>query len=143
MILLISGMKAAGQEFGAHTLSHPYLTRLSRQEQLQEIEDSKKLIENKLAMTVKHFCYPYQDFNRATEDLVQQAGYLTASYAPSHYNLAFFWDDAYALERISIFSEVGLAKFKCLVSGKYFRARKLLPGRSWQAVTAAIRKLNV
>ncbi len=130
----IQEMKTAGWEFGAHTLSHPHLTRLSRQEQFKEIEDSKKLLENKLNTPIKHFCYPYQDYNQETEDLVRQAGFLTACYSPSHYDLRFYWDDLYALERIAIFGQMDLKKVSMLVTGSYQRWRRHLPAPVWDSL---------
>ncbi len=138
----VGKMKAAGLKFGAHTLNHPHLTALAPPEQLREIEDAKKLLEDKLSTQVKHFCYPYQDFSRETEDLVKQAGFLTSSYAPAHYDLTFFWDDAYALERIAVYGEVSLRKFQLLVTGRYFRLRKALTGSIWGRAINVKRRLT-
>lgn len=138
----IREMKAAGLDFGAHTLNHPHLTELALLEQQREIRDAKKLIEDNLGVAVKHFCYPYQDFNRETEDLVRQAGFLTGSYAPSHYDLTFYWDNAYALERISIFGRMGLKKFSMLVTGSYQRWRRRYPIPVWNLLAKLRRQVN-
>ena len=138
----IKEMKAAGLEFGSHTLTHPHLTTLPPVEQQREIGEAKKNIAGKLDITVKHFCYPYQDFNRETEELVAQAGFLTASYAPSHYDLTFFWDDNFALERIGIFGGINLLKFKLLVTGRYWQVRASAGSGFWKLLTSGYRKLN-
>jgi glycosyltransferase involved in cell wall biosynthesis/peptidoglycan/xylan/chitin deacetylase (PgdA/CDA1 family) len=138
----IREMKAAGLEFGGHTLNHPRLTSLPLLEQQREVGEAKRLIDGELGSAIKHFCYPYQDFNQDTEDIVRQAGYLTASYAPSHYDLTFFWDDAYALERLAIYGEVSLRKFKLLVSGRYFQLRKALTGSAWGRAVSVKRRLT-
>jgi peptidoglycan/xylan/chitin deacetylase (PgdA/CDA1 family) len=69
---------AAGHEIGSHTLTHPFLTRLSLAESKEEISASKKKLEDRFGRPVRHFCYPYGDWNPAVRDLVIAAGYETA-----------------------------------------------------------------
>lgn len=69
---------AAGHEIGSHTLTHPFLTRLSLKKAGEEISASKKKLEDCFGRSVRHFCYPYGDWNPAVRDLVVAAGYETA-----------------------------------------------------------------
>ncbi len=69
---------AAGHEIGSHTLTHPFLTRISPGEANQEIAASKKQLEDRFGVPVRHFCYPYGDWNTAVRDLVIAAGYESA-----------------------------------------------------------------
>jgi peptidoglycan/xylan/chitin deacetylase (PgdA/CDA1 family) len=69
---------AAGHEIGSHTLTHPYLTRLSPHRAQEEISASKKRLEDRFGVPIRHFCYPYGDWNPAVRDLVAAAGYETA-----------------------------------------------------------------
>ena len=69
---------AAGHEIGSHTLTHPFLTRISPQRAREEISASKKKLEDRFGRPVRHFCYPYGDWNPAVRDLVMAAGYETA-----------------------------------------------------------------
>jgi peptidoglycan/xylan/chitin deacetylase (PgdA/CDA1 family) len=69
---------AAGHEIGSHTLTHAFLTRLSLQQAREEIAASKKKLEDRFGRPVRHFCYPYGDWNPAVRDLVMAAGYETA-----------------------------------------------------------------
>ncbi len=69
---------AAGHEIGSHTLTHPYLTRLSPRQAQDEISASKKSLEDRFGVPIQHFCYPYGDWNPAVRDLVIAAGYQTA-----------------------------------------------------------------
>lgn len=69
---------AAGHEIGAHSLTHPFLTRVSVREAREEIFSSRKKLEDQFGMAVRHFSYPYGDLNDAVRDLVGEAGYLTA-----------------------------------------------------------------
>jgi len=69
---------AAGHEIGSHTLTHPNLPKLSRDAASEEIAGSKKLLEDRFGMPVRHFCYPGGKYNEAVRDLVAEAGYETA-----------------------------------------------------------------
>jgi peptidoglycan/xylan/chitin deacetylase (PgdA/CDA1 family) len=69
---------AAGHEIGSHTLTHPFLTRLSRERAREEIAASKRKLEDRFGVPVRHFCYPYGDWNPAVRDQVAAAGYETA-----------------------------------------------------------------
>ena len=69
---------AAGHQIGAHTLTHPFLTRVSFREAREEIFAGKKKLEDLFGVPIRHFCYPYGDRNQALRDLVQEAGYTTA-----------------------------------------------------------------
>jgi peptidoglycan/xylan/chitin deacetylase (PgdA/CDA1 family) len=74
----IKDWMAAGHQIGSHTLTHPYLTRLAPAPAREEITASKKKLEDCFGVAVKHFCYPYGDWNEQTRDLVLEAGYHTA-----------------------------------------------------------------
>ena len=67
-----------GFEIGAHTLTHPRLPTLSIPEAKHEIAGSKKRLEDLFGVHVKHFSYPYGDYNDAVVDLVREAGFATA-----------------------------------------------------------------
>src|SRR5437899_3518051 len=69
---------AAGHEIGAHTLTHPFLTKISLERAREEISASKKKLEDCFGQPIRHFCYPYGDWNAAVCDLVRAAGYETA-----------------------------------------------------------------
>ncbi len=68
-------------EFGAHTRSHPILSKLAGPEAVRdEIEGSKHRVEAELNTEALHFCYPNgarADFEGAIEP-VQRAGFRTA-----------------------------------------------------------------
>jgi peptidoglycan/xylan/chitin deacetylase (PgdA/CDA1 family) len=69
---------AAGHEIGAHSLTHPYLTRVSYREAREEVAASRKKLEDKFGIAIRHFCYPYGDYNEGIRDLVGDSGYTTA-----------------------------------------------------------------
>jgi len=65
---------------GAHTVSHSYLSALTDEEIRKELSDCKKIIEEKINKPVKHFSYPYGEWNNKIVDLVMQY-YATATLA--------------------------------------------------------------
>jgi peptidoglycan/xylan/chitin deacetylase (PgdA/CDA1 family) len=68
----------AGHEIGSHSLTHPFLTRVSFREAREEIFSSKKKLEDTFGIPIRHFCYPYGDWNESIRDAVREAGYITA-----------------------------------------------------------------
>ena len=75
-------MAAGIATFGAHTRTHPVLSRLSGEDALfREIEGSKRRIEAALDRRVEHFCYPNGgpgDITAQCVEQVRRAGFHTA-----------------------------------------------------------------
>ncbi len=90
---------AAGHEIGSHTLTHPWLTRLSSVLAREEISASKKKLEDRFGVAIQHFCYPYGDWSPAVRDLVEAAGYHTACTTEPGLNTAE--TDPFALKRLT------------------------------------------
>ncbi len=90
---------------GAHSVSHPILANCNLATAMQEITESKLLLEQRLGQPVQHLAYPFGDPSAvgARElHLARQAGYVTAvTSRPGH----IFYEHAahlYALPRVSI-----------------------------------------
>lgn len=64
---------------GSHTVNHPCMNRTSIEEDVFEIYESKKILENYIQQDVKHFAYPNGDFKASTIDVVKSAGYKSAA----------------------------------------------------------------
>jgi peptidoglycan/xylan/chitin deacetylase (PgdA/CDA1 family) len=62
----------SGMEIGAHTRSHPDLTRVSAQTAEDEIRASRTEIEDRLGREVVSFAYPYGLFDVRSCDLVRR-----------------------------------------------------------------------
>lgn len=67
-----------GHDIGAHTLTHPHLDRIPLAQAREEICASKKRLEDAFGREIRHFAYPYGDFNPDVVDLVREAGFATA-----------------------------------------------------------------
>jgi peptidoglycan/xylan/chitin deacetylase (PgdA/CDA1 family) len=68
----IREMHRCGVTFGAHTLTHPDLTRLTFDQIKCEIFGSKSIIEDALGAPVTSFAYPYGRYDVRIRELVQQ-----------------------------------------------------------------------
>jgi peptidoglycan/xylan/chitin deacetylase (PgdA/CDA1 family) len=68
-------------EIGAHSETHPPLDILPGAEQLAEIRQSKRVLEEMLNRGVSHFCYPYGNAGPRTPALVKSAGFESACLA--------------------------------------------------------------
>jgi peptidoglycan/xylan/chitin deacetylase (PgdA/CDA1 family) len=91
-------------EFGAHTVTHPILSRVSGSAEMRgEIEGSKRRIEEELGGGVEHFCYPNgseRDFTGEAVEVVRAAGFRTAT--TTTLGIVSPGDDALRLRRIGV-----------------------------------------
>jgi len=65
-------------EIGAHTVSHPPLSTLSRRAQIEEIGASKERLEALVGRPVTSFSYPHGDYSAITRRLVESVGFTAA-----------------------------------------------------------------
>jgi peptidoglycan/xylan/chitin deacetylase (PgdA/CDA1 family) len=77
----LRALAAGGFDVGAHTRTHPILSRVGRERLRAEIEGCKEQMEPKLGFAVSHFAYPNggrQDYTPEAVEVVSQAGYRAA-----------------------------------------------------------------
>jgi peptidoglycan/xylan/chitin deacetylase (PgdA/CDA1 family)/CelD/BcsL family acetyltransferase involved in cellulose biosynthesis len=77
----IRRMKAHGIDFGGHTVTHPFLARMGREEVMWEATECKKRIEDQLQSPAHYFAYPNgreEDFGPSNKELIRSAGYRAA-----------------------------------------------------------------
>lgn len=96
----IKELSDAGIEIGAHSKTHPRLSKLSLLEAEKEIADSKKQIEDRIGKSVGSFAYPYGDFNHCLKELTAQHFAAACSVKLGKMNAK---SDFYALERLDSF----------------------------------------
>lgn len=75
---MVREMRAAGMEFGGHTVTHPILARLSEDEQWREVSHSKQRIEAELGEPIEAFSYPVgapDCYDAVTKSCLERAGY--------------------------------------------------------------------
>lgn len=71
-------MSDDGISFGSHTLTHPFLTRITHEQAQKEIFQSRDIIEQQIGKPVNTFAYPTGDFNSEVKEIVKEAGYSCA-----------------------------------------------------------------
>ncbi len=67
----------AGFEIGNHTLTHPFMSRLCVEEQVREVREAHRQLEEQ-GLLPGSFCYPYGDLNTSAVRAVEEAGYGVA-----------------------------------------------------------------
>jgi peptidoglycan/xylan/chitin deacetylase (PgdA/CDA1 family) len=73
----VKEMRGSNISFGAHTVTHPIMSKISSQQARNQIAQSKKTIEEKLNLPVTEFAYPNGqsgDFNTDTIRLLKESG---------------------------------------------------------------------
>jgi peptidoglycan/xylan/chitin deacetylase (PgdA/CDA1 family) len=96
----IREMHRWGINFGAHTLTHPDLTRLPFDRVEAEVCDSKAIIEDALGARVDSFAYPYGRYDRRSRQVVQQ---YFACACSDKLGLITAGSDPYTLERVDAY----------------------------------------
>ena len=121
----VKEMSEAGMSFGAHSRTHPDLTRLSSGDAEWEIAASKRAIEQILDRPVESFAYPYGAYDEPVKR-------LTAAHFPLACSTTLDFvtpgSDLLALERLDMYYLRNPRHFQRLLSGDartYIRLRRL------------------
>lgn len=105
----IKELHGEGIEIGSHTRNHIDLKKASYQQQMQEIQGSKKVLDETLGVPCLSFCYPSGAYGDVTPTIVQDSGYTSAvtvafGYATPNKN-------AYQLPRVRVRGRFCLDEF--------------------------------
>jgi len=74
-------MKQNGVDFGGHTVTHPFVSKLTPKDAAWEVSECKRRIEEELQAPVDQFAYPNGregDFEAWNKEILQEVGYKTA-----------------------------------------------------------------
>jgi peptidoglycan/xylan/chitin deacetylase (PgdA/CDA1 family) len=120
-------MSEEGMFFGAHTLSHPDLLKLDSKDAKVEVEQSKKIIEDKVGRQVDFFSYPYSNFDDNLKEIVKDAGYKGActTFKGMFHSSERAWrrrGDLFAIPRLETSTRshiLDILEFKIKTSGWY------------------------
>ena len=77
----VHALRGLGFSIGAHTVTHPILSRVSEERARTEITDSRRMIESACGVAPRAFAYPNgkeQDYNDVVQRLIGDAGYTCA-----------------------------------------------------------------
>lgn len=126
----VAALAAAGLEIGAHTRSHPVLSRLGADEQRAEIGGSAESIERTLGRRPRSFAYPFGrrwDVDPHSSVAAGEARFETAVSSHSGTNEA--GADVHALKRVCIDNDFRMHLLATEVCGGFELLRRL--GLDW------------
>ncbi|MDR3596987.1 polysaccharide deacetylase family protein [Clostridium sp.] len=106
----IKEMSSYGIDIESHTVNHPKLSKMTYEEQLTELKESKKTLESITGKTVDSVAYPFGDFNEDSVKAAKSAGYTLAF--TTNRGLADRDDNPLKLDRIYISSAYDMNTFK-------------------------------
>jgi peptidoglycan/xylan/chitin deacetylase (PgdA/CDA1 family) len=118
-------MCGRGIEFGAHTMSHPDLTRLDRPSAEREIVGSREILEQGLGRPVTVFAYPFGRHDPTSREIVSET--FEAAFSAS-LNLVKSGDDLFTLPRVEMYYFRSPRTFRFLLDRRlpfYLAARRL------------------
>jgi peptidoglycan/xylan/chitin deacetylase (PgdA/CDA1 family) len=122
-------LAAAGMTIGAHSLSHPVLSRAPDDLAWQEISESRSVLEKALGQTVWAFGYPFGNAATVTRRdlrLAEQAGFRCAFMNAGGGLGAKI--DRFAVPRVHVTADMNLSEFEAHISGFYRNLRTRLGG---------------
>jgi len=119
----VRDLHAAGIEFGSHTVSHPKLVELDREQRRRELTESAARIRGEIGEMVTMFSYPFAfpegdgEFVADYRAMLRDTGYRVA--VTTRIGSAVSGDDTLLLRRLPINSADDLKLFAAKVSGAY------------------------
>lgn len=109
----IKEMSDYGIDIQSHTVNHPNLDKLSYDDQLKEMIDSKNTLEELTGKEIYSIAYPFGDFNSDTIKAAKEAGYILGF--TTNRGLSDRDDNALKLDRIYVSSNYDINTFKTIL----------------------------
>jgi peptidoglycan/xylan/chitin deacetylase (PgdA/CDA1 family) len=121
----IRELAKSGMEIGSHTLTHPFLIKLSLQQIKSEFADSKRRIEDKIQQPCDYVAIPYGFTEPEYEEIAQECGYKGICDSKvsfrSDFNPAFC-----RIHRIGVRSYCDVDWLMSVMRGKWFVKTKMV-----------------
>jgi peptidoglycan/xylan/chitin deacetylase (PgdA/CDA1 family) len=114
---MVREMHAAGMTIGGHTVSHPILSRLSREEQLEEVAGCELRLRREIGAPMRTFAYPYGfrgTFNVDSRECLRDRGVVTAFSYYGGFRQLSKWDN-YDIPRIAVEQSTTFEEFRAVV----------------------------
>ncbi len=104
-------MSDGGIEFGSHTVSHPFLSNLTKSEMMYELLESKNFIEQQLGKEIKSIAYPFGSYDHRVMNCAKNCGYqFGISY--EHNVKKFDENNLFNIPRIHVETDVDYTLFQ-------------------------------
>ena len=110
----IQTLALGGVEIGAHTRTHPDLTKIPLEQARKEIEDSRIKLERKVGVPIRVFSYPFGRYNREVQIRVEKGGFLSSCSVNTGLNTPI--TPLLALRRVEIYGTDSLLDFAIAVT---------------------------
>lgn len=139
----LCALVAQGVDIGAHSMTHPQLDILDREQAREQITGSKKKLEQVLGFAVDSFAYPHGYYNRAVQQMVIDAGYSSA--AAVHNALSHAEDDRFALARYTVMADCTAQRLSDVIQGHSLPQAKTglrLRSSAWRVARKARARLD-
>lgn len=107
----------------SHTISHPYLEKLSEEEQTKELKESKERLEKLLGRNVEYLAYPHGTYSDKTIEISKSLGYKMA--LTTNYDFHEEGEDPFKISRLVVFEDMKDFKKHALISRKHIFKMKL------------------
>ncbi len=126
---LIKEMSNSGLiEFYSHTKSHAKCNSLSEKELMEELKESREIIEKKLGSPCPYLCWPYGKYSDVAVEIAKDTGYKAIF--TTNPGIVKIGSDPLAINRIVVKDNIAWFKKRMLVytnsifSGFYLRIKK-------------------
>ncbi len=116
-------MRRSGIDFGAHTMTHPVVSRLDASALEEELSHSRRILKDGLAGPVVDFSYPFgkpADCSFAAEALLARCGYRSAVLTTEGVNLP--GANLLRLRRMQVGDDASLAMFSLRLCRMFLEA---------------------
>lgn len=130
----LRALAEAGLELGAHTVTHPDLSRLSREACLREMVESRATIERVTGARVQTFAYPFCRYGDAAVAAARDAGFTAAVTCEGRGG----WN-RFELRRAMITGRDGWPSFALKAADVYQPLFESRPGRAIRGSTRGVR----
>jgi peptidoglycan/xylan/chitin deacetylase (PgdA/CDA1 family) len=115
----VKQLQANGIVMGSHLVHHKAITSLDAASANRELQDSKKIIEDRVGAECSSFCYPWGKHNSSSVEAVSRAGYRNAVVTiQARYHQARS-ADRFRIPRADIRRDYTLDDFKAVVRGDW------------------------
>lgn len=125
----VRALSKEGIRFGSHTVMHPQLTLLKKDDISYELKHSKETIEDNLGQAVESFSYPFafpevnKKFKALFVRIIEGCGYKNG--VSTRIGIATYDEDKYFLKRIPINTHDDNLLFRAKLEGSYDWLNKL------------------
>lgn len=111
----INEISNAGFTIGSHGLTHKSLWGISTEERFYELNESRKIIEQKISKPVSLFAFPFGQYNNACVFAARLAGYMAVFTTRFDYNVNH---DSYILHRCTVKYNTSIREFENIIKAR-------------------------